>query len=73
MRVLLAVRLLRLHKRLAAGFDLFDRVGKRLQLNSQGQLTYKFAKSIFNMGNELLLSVKNQQQNQQQVFCVGVT
>lgn len=55
------------------GFDLFDRVGKRLQLNSQGQLTYKFAKSIFNMGNELLLSVKNQQQNQQQVFCVGVT
>ena len=55
------------------GFDLFDRVGKRLQLNSQGQLTYNFAKNIFNMGNELLLSVRNQKQNQQHMLSIGVT
>ena len=55
------------------GFDLFDRVGKRLQLNSQGQLSYNFAKDIFNLGSELLLSVKNQNQNQQRVLSVGVT
>ena len=55
------------------GFDLFDRAGKRLQLNSQGKLTYNFAKDIFSLGTELLMSVKNQRQNQQLVLSVGVT
>ncbi len=33
-------------------FDLFDRAGKRLQLNSQRKLTYNFAKDIFSVGTE---------------------
>lgn len=55
------------------GFILFDRVGKRLQLNQQGRLAFSFAQDIFALGSELLQTMKSQHQGKQQVFSVGVT
>ncbi|MFT4994055.1 MAG: LysR family transcriptional activator of nhaA, partial [Paraglaciecola sp.] len=55
------------------GFTLFDRVGKRLLLNPQGELAYSFAQDIFRLGSELLYTMQNQHQDKPQVFSVGVT
>ncbi|MFT4940234.1 MAG: LysR family transcriptional activator of nhaA [Paraglaciecola sp.] len=55
------------------GFELFDRISKRLKLNSQGQLAYSFARDIFTLGGELLQSVRNQNHHKLQVLSVGVT
>jgi LysR family transcriptional activator of nhaA len=55
------------------GFQLFDRVGKRLMMNDQGKLTYQFAQDIFALGNELQHTLHNQYQGTQQVFTVGIT
>lgn len=38
----------------AMGRRLFDRLGKRLQLNAHGQAALEYAKSIFSLGDELV-------------------
>ncbi|WP_133468120.1 LysR family transcriptional regulator [Paraglaciecola marina] len=55
------------------GFQLFDRIGKRLVLNEKGKLTYTFADDIFKLGNELQHTLKNQYQTSQHIFTVGIT
>ena len=55
------------------GFELFDRISKRLKLNSQGQLAYSFARDIFSLGGELLQSVRKQHHHKLQALSVGIT
>ena len=55
------------------GFQLFDRIGKKLVLNEQGKLAFNFAEDIFKLGNELQQTFQNQYQTSQYVFNVGIT
>ncbi|MEP0357494.1 MAG: transcriptional activator NhaR [Paraglaciecola sp.] len=57
----------------ACGFQLFDRIGKRLVLNEKGKLTYAFADDIFKLGNELRQTLNNKYQTSQHIFTVGLT
>lgn len=55
------------------GKKLFDRKGKRLILNQQGQYVYSYAEDIFSLGTELLQNLKNKEANHQLHFTIGVT
>jgi LysR family transcriptional activator of nhaA len=55
------------------GYPLFDRVGKRLVLNAQGKIAFSYADDIFRLGSELVKTIKNTSEGQQQVFSIGVT
>lgn len=55
------------------GKKLFDRKGKRLILNQQGQYVFSYAEDIFSLGTELLQNLKNQESGHQLQFTIGVT
>jgi len=55
------------------GYTLFDRVGKKLQLNPMGNVTYSYAKEIFDLGDELLNSLQNHSEQFAFKFAIGVT
>ncbi|MEH6445530.1 MAG: transcriptional activator NhaR [Oceanospirillaceae bacterium] len=55
------------------GYNLFDRKGKRLVLNDIGHITLSYAQEIFNLGDELIHSIKNQSTNFSSRFAIGVT
>ena len=54
------------------GVMLFDRKGKRLEMNDAGKLVYSYAEDIFSLGSELQQSLKTQDPSQQFIFTVGV-
>lgn len=55
------------------GKKLFDRKGKRLILNQQGQYVFSYAEDIFSLGTELLQNLKNKEASHQLHFTIGVT
>jgi LysR family transcriptional activator of nhaA len=55
------------------GFPLFNRVGKRLELNAQGSIAFSYAEDIFRLGTELVHTIKNTSEGHQQIFSIGVT
>lgn len=55
------------------GYTLFDRKGKRLVLNDMGHITLSYAQEIFNLGDELLHSLKNHSTDFAFRFSIGVT
>jgi LysR family transcriptional activator of nhaA len=55
------------------GYKLFDRVGKKLQLNQMGNVTYNYAKEIFDLGDELINSLQNHSEQFSSKFSIGVT
>jgi LysR family transcriptional activator of nhaA len=55
------------------GYSLFDRKGKRLVLNDIGHITFNYAQEIFNLGDELISSLKNQSTLFSYKFSIGVT
>jgi LysR family transcriptional activator of nhaA len=54
------------------GVELFDRRGKRLYLNTMGKLTYEYAESIFNIGNDLLEKLRSQDHLHYRKFDIGI-
>lgn len=54
------------------GAPLFERYGKRLEPNSLGQLTLRYADDIFNLGNELARSLASHDVGQVANFNVGI-
>ena len=55
------------------GYPLFDRKGKRLQLNDMGHVAYHYAEEIFALGDELVSSLNNQSTGFSYRFSIGVT
>jgi LysR family transcriptional activator of nhaA len=55
------------------GHCLFDRKGKRLQLNDIGHITLNYAKEIFSLGDELIHSLNNHCTAATFRFSIGVT
>ncbi len=55
------------------GFDLFNRVGKRLQLSEKGRLVYSYANDIFQIGDELKSVLQTQEPARLQTLTVGIT
>lgn len=55
------------------GKKLFDRKGKRLVVNQQGQYVYSYAEDIFSLGTELLQNLQHQESGHQLHFTIGVT
>lgn len=54
------------------GAPLFERYGKRLEPNSLGQITLRYADDIFNLGNELSRSLASHEAGQVANFNVGI-
>ncbi|XOV80682.1 MAG: transcriptional activator NhaR [Aestuariibacter sp.] len=52
---------------------LFDRIGRKLQLNDQGQMVFSYAEDIFTLGNELIHGLRNKHFFEQNIVKVGVT
>lgn len=55
------------------GYNLFERKGKRLVLNDMGHITLSYAQEIFNLGDELVHSLKNHSTDFAFRFSIGVT
>jgi LysR family transcriptional activator of nhaA len=55
------------------GYQLFDRQGKKLVLNDIGHITLGYAHEIFNLGDELVNSIKNHSTDFSFRFSIGVT
>ncbi|WP_206484052.1 transcriptional activator NhaR [Thalassotalea sp. G2M2-11] len=55
------------------GYRLFERKGRRLILNDMGHITHNYAQEIFNLGDELLHSLKNHSTGFTSRFSLGVT
>ena len=55
------------------GKTLFDRVGRRLELNDTGRLVLGYADDIFSLGNELGERVRSLPAERSHVFRVGIT
>jgi LysR family transcriptional activator of nhaA len=55
------------------GVDLFDRKGKTLHLSEMGQLIYKNAEEIFELGDEVRNLLKTHQPAHLLTFTVGIT
>jgi LysR family transcriptional activator of nhaA len=55
------------------GYTLFDRIGKKMHLNAMGNVTYSYAKEIFDLGDELLNSLQNHSEQFAFKFAIGVT
>ena len=53
------------------GHALFDRVGKRLELNEAGRIALDYADTVFQAGDELLATLKGQAGAQRPVLRVG--
>ncbi|MFT6099949.1 MAG: LysR family transcriptional activator of nhaA [Arenicella sp.] len=54
------------------GAPLFQRYGKRLEVNSLGQITLRYAEDIFNLGNELSRTLASHDVGQVANFNVGI-
>lgn len=54
------------------GVDLFQRVGRQLELTEAGRLTLPYAEQMFQLGNELESMLRAQPNEQQILFRVGV-
>ncbi|ABD82520.1 transcriptional activator NhaR [Saccharophagus degradans] len=54
------------------GYSLFDRHGKRLKLNQEGQLVLRYAEDIFKTGRELLAELKNAELSTRRVVSIGI-
>lgn len=54
------------------GVDLFQRVGRQLELTEAGRLTLPYAEQMFQLGNELEALLRAQPDEQQILFRVGV-
>lgn len=54
------------------GVDLFQRVGRQLELTEAGRLTLPYAEQMFQLGNELESMLRAQPDEQQILFRVGV-
>lgn len=55
------------------GCQLFDRINKRLYLNSKGKAVYEHASEIFHRGNLLTEIIRNDHETTQQQFTIGIT
>lgn len=55
------------------GYQLFDRQGRKLILNDIGHITLGYAHEIFNLGDELVNSIKNHSTDFSFRFSIGVT
>ncbi|WDE08494.1 transcriptional activator NhaR [Thalassomonas viridans] len=55
------------------GYQLFERRGKKLVLNDIGHITLGYAHEIFNLGDELVNSIKNHSTDFAFSFAIGVT
>jgi len=55
------------------GFNLFNRVGKRLQLSEKGRLVFSYANDIFQIGDELKSVLQTQEPARLQTLTVGIT
>ncbi|GGW82188.1 LysR family transcriptional regulator [Alteromonas halophila] len=55
------------------GYPLFDRVGKRLHLNSRGKRVYQHAEVIFEKGRELAKVLRDNDDVPASEFVIGVT
>lgn len=55
------------------GYQLFERRGKKLILNDIGHITLGYAHEIFNLGDELVNSIKNHSTDFAFRFSIGVT
>jgi LysR family transcriptional activator of nhaA len=54
------------------GVDLFQRVGRQLELTEAGRLTLPYAEQMFQLGNDLEAMLRAQPDEQQILFRVGV-
>ena len=55
------------------GVDLFDRIGKKLQLSEMGRLIFNYAEEIFQLGDEIKNVLKTQEPTHWLTFTVGIT
>lgn len=55
------------------GIELFDRIGKRLILNTEGKLALNYAEDIFSLGEELQQSLQAHDLTKTFIFHVGIT
>ena len=55
------------------GYSLFERKGRRLELNEMGHITLSYAQEIFSLGDELIHSLKNHSTGFSSRFSIGVT
>lgn len=55
------------------GMKLFDRRGKRLILNQQGAIAFRYAEDIFSLGRELQDTLSQKSQGRLTRFTIGVT
>jgi len=55
------------------GVDLFDRVGRRLELNETGRLAFSYADQIFHVVSELEDVLRDRPGKVRQLFRVGIT
>jgi LysR family transcriptional activator of nhaA len=53
------------------GHELFDRVGRRLELNEAGIITLEYANAVFRLGDELLGTLGGQNETSRGVLRVG--
>lgn len=54
------------------GYQLFTRVGRRLELNDAGRMAFSYADEIFSLGEELEEMLRHQPGNRPLLFTVGV-
>lgn len=57
----------------ALDIQLFDRIGKKIQLSDQGKLVYKFADEIFDTGRELMQTIKGKQTSRALKLEIGLS
>jgi LysR family transcriptional activator of nhaA len=55
------------------GMQLFDRQGKRLLLNHQGNIAFRYAEDIFSLGHELLDTLAEKSEGRLSTFTIAVT
>ena len=55
------------------GYKLFDRIGKKMLLNSMGNVTFNYSKEIVCLGDELINSLHNHSEKFSFQFTIGVT
>ena len=55
------------------GFNLFDRIGKTLQLSEMGRLIFSYAEEIFQLGDELKTVLETKEPVHWLTFTVGVS
>lgn len=54
------------------GYALFDRIGKRLKLNTEGQLVLRYTEDIFKSCRELIAELNNLEHGQEIVVSIGI-